>query len=55
MAVAGIAAETGRIRLTSSAWLAALTNRRIGVIMLLGFASGLPLALTGGMMTPMRR
>jgi len=27
-------------------YLAALTNRRIGVIMLLGFASGLPLALT---------
>ena len=34
--------------MTRSAWLAALTNRRIGVIMLLGFASGLPLALTGG-------
>jgi len=29
-------------------YLEAFRNRRIGVVLLLGFASGLPLALTGG-------
>jgi PAT family beta-lactamase induction signal transducer AmpG len=29
-------------------WLALFTNRRIGATLLLGFSSGLPLALTGG-------
>ena len=34
--------------MTFREYTAALANRRIGMIMLLGFASGLPLALTGG-------
>lgn len=34
--------------MTVKDYLAIFTNRRVGVVLLLGFASGLPLALTGG-------
>ena len=36
------------VRERSLATLGSLANRRIGVVILLGFSSGLPLALTGG-------
>lgn len=42
------AASPPATRATPSAWAAALADRRIGLMLGLGFASGLPLALTSG-------